>query len=128
MANIEVVAPSENNFIGENRLEAGKAQEVIFGAEERRGRKVSGPVLRLTEWDLVQRVLHAAEGRVQARAQLANHGDDRHRNPGCDQAIFNGRCTTFVTQELAKDTHHTPLFGVSVHPSPTDASNVLEKP
>src|SRR5262249_39706514 len=48
---------------------------------------------------LLQRGLHRAEGRVQVCADALHDGDDRHRDAGRDETIFDGGRARLVTKK-----------------------------
>src|SRR5581483_472879 len=65
--------------------------------ETKKGSGRTGAFLILAADDgLLERGLHAREGRVQLGAEALDHGDDRNRNAGSDKAIFDGGRTGLV--------------------------------
>src|SRR4051812_26681710 len=69
--------------------------------------------LRLGAWAperLVQRVVDGGKGRLQLGAKTRNGGDDRHRDAGGNQAVFDGGGTAFVTKEASNEGHDSDLL------------------
>ena len=60
----------------------------------------------LLSLDLLQRSLHGPERSVQVDADTLDHSDDRNRNAGCDEPIFNGRGSGFAFQERPHEATH----------------------
>ena len=54
---------------------------------------------------LVELGRDAGELFIEGGAQPVDHCDDRHRNAGCDQAVFDGGRARFVFDELNEFTH-----------------------
>ena len=70
-------------------------------------RKVMGPDWNRGPWSfdsqsLLERTIDRSEVRIQGAAEQIDRGDDRQRNAGCDQTIFNSRCPLFVRPELCE--------------------------
>src|SRR6266508_3232275 len=53
---------------------------------------------------------NAGEGRVQARAERAHDRDDRNRNAGRYQAVFDGGRPGFIGQEVFEHVHDASLL------------------
>src|SRR5262245_27027748 len=49
--------------------------------------------------------LDRREGRVQAGAEASDHGDDRHRDPGGDEPVFDGGRARLITKETHECRH-----------------------
>ncbi len=60
---------------------------------------------------LLQRVVDRGELVVQVAAEAVDHSDDRERNAGCDQTVFDGGGGGFIVQEVSKKFGHyvTPV-------------------
>lgn len=55
---------------------------------------------RLAAGGSLQALVDVGENLIQAYADAANCGDDRDRDQGGDQAVFDRRRAVFVVQEL----------------------------
>jgi hypothetical protein len=64
---------------------------------------------------LLQRRLDLRESRVQLRPETRDYGDDRHRDAGSDQAVFDSRCRRLVTTKLDQMVLHDKLSLLSDH-------------
>src|SRR5437762_744970 len=62
---------------------------------------------------LFHRGLDAGEGGVQLRAETRDHGDDRNRDAGGNQAVLDGGCTRLVLHETRKQLLHGHGLSVS---------------
>jgi hypothetical protein len=70
-------------------------------------RKFMGPDWNRGPWSLdsqslLERTIDRSEVGIEGAAEQIDRGDDRQRNAGCDQTIFNCRCTLFVRPELCE--------------------------
>src|SRR2546421_466016 len=65
-----------------------------------------GGLARRGEKALVQGGRHVGEDAAQLAAQPLNDRDDRNRDAGGDQAVFDGRGTVFIAQEIPKQIAH----------------------
>jgi hypothetical protein len=54
---------------------------------------------------LLQRGADLCEGAAQLGAYAVDGRDDRKRNTGCDQSVFDSGGTGFVSQKFAKQGH-----------------------
>src|SRR5207253_11248401 len=66
---------------------------------------------------LLERGLHRGEGRIQAGAEGAHDDNDGHRNPGGDEAIFDGGCARVVTNETSDFGHSVLLTSLGNMPA-----------
>src|SRR5262249_60947740 len=62
---------------------------------------------------LLQRGLDAGEGRVQLGAETRDHGDDRNRDAGGNQAVLDGGGTRLILHETRKQLLHGHGLSVS---------------
>jgi hypothetical protein len=69
--------------------------------------KLPGPNLPRVDHFLLKLGLDARERAVELGAQTIDHGDDRDRNAGGNQTIFDGGSARVVFQETNKLVHHT---------------------
>ena len=66
---------------------------------------------RVFPFRLLERGRNAGEDRVQIRAQALHNGDDRNRDAGGDEAVFNGgRAGLIVEETKRKDIFMTSSF------------------
>lgn len=53
----------------------------------------------------LERRIDRREFAFEISAGAVDHGDDRKRNAGCDEAIFDGRCARLVGKETFDQRH-----------------------
>jgi hypothetical protein len=66
------------------------------------------PLASFPSW-LLERGRNRCESRVQLRSETLHDRDDRNRNAGGDQAVFDGCCGRFVVEEGRHEILHYKL-------------------
>src|SRR5437588_12695110 len=82
-----------------------------------------GPSSSAVAQILLERGLHRGEGRIQAGAEGAHDDNDGHRNPGGDEAIFDGGGARVVTDETRDFGHSVLLTSLGNMPSRPGSSH-----
>lgn len=74
-------------------------------------------MLRLSGHHLFQSSLHARERGIQAGAEARHDSDDRHRNAGSNQTVFNCSRSVLVSKKTHQQTVHGSVpFRGAAHP------------
>lgn len=72
---------------------------------------------------LFQRRVDRIELGVEVRTQAVYHSDDRQRDAGCDQTIFNRGCPRLIRKELNQVAPHIRL-PCGIEPKPFSANAI----
>ena len=79
-------------------------------AIHRHRERVFNPDRKDHHWRLLQRAVNRVELRVEVSTNVVDGGDDRERNAGSDQAVFNGGGARLIVQEMPRERSGRPHF------------------